>query len=114
MRFLLITAPMYNFTISSHLKHYFDFIARVGHTFKYTEQGSVGLLKNKRAYILTSRGGFYKDTAADTMVPYLSLFLNFIGITDIKFIFAEGVALGAESVEQANLQAQEHIKHLVN
>lgn len=62
------------------------------HTFKYTEQGSVGLLKDKRAYVLTSRGGIYKDTPADTMVPYLTLFLNFIGISDIEFIFAEGTA----------------------
>lgn len=111
---IVIAAPMYNFTISSYLKHYFDFIARSGHTFKYTEQGSVGLLKDKRAYVLTSRGGIYKDTPADTMVPYLTLFLNFIGISDIEFIFAEGTALGPDSVLQAHQQAQEHINNIIN
>ena len=111
---IVIAAPMYNFTISSHLKHYFDFIARSGHTFKYTEQGSVGLLENKRAFVLTSRGGIYKDTPADTMVPYMTLFLNFLGIKDVEFIFAEGTALGTDSVEKAHEQAQLHIDNLVD
>lgn len=110
---IVIAAPMYNFTISSHLKHYFDFIARSGHTFKYTEQGSVGLLENKRAFVLTSRGGIYKDTPTDTMVPYMTLFLNFIGIKDVEFIFAEGTALGTDSVEKAHRHAQQHINDLV-
>lgn len=110
---IVIAAPMYNFTIPSHLKHYFDFIARSGHTFKYTEQGSVGLLENKRAFVLTSRGGIYKDTPADTMVPYMTLFLNFLGIKDVEFIFAEGTALGTDSVEKAHQHAQQHINDLV-
>ncbi|MFD1091578.1 FMN-dependent NADH-azoreductase [Providencia vermicola] len=110
---IVIAAPMYNFTIPSHLKHYFDFIARSGHTFKYTEQGSVGLLENKRAFVLTSRGGIYKDTPADTMVPYMTLFLNFLGIKDVEFIFAEGTALGNDSVEKAHQQAQQHINGLI-
>ncbi|HGV3501359.1 FMN-dependent NADH-azoreductase [Providencia sp. SKLX074055] len=110
---IVIAAPMYNFTIPSHLKHYFDFIARSGHTFKYTEQGSVGLLENKRAFVLTSRGGIYKDTPADTMVPYMTLFLNFLGIKDIEFVFAEGTALGNGSVEKAHQQAQQHINSLI-
>ncbi|SUC46927.1 FMN-dependent NADH-azoreductase [Providencia stuartii] len=84
---------MYNLNIPSHLKNYFDFIARAGETFKYTEQGSVGLLENKRAFVLTSRGGIYKDTASDIIVPFLKLFLNFIGITDIEFIFAGGYCI---------------------
>lgn len=110
---LVITAPMYNFSVPSQLKHYFDFIARSGHTFKYTEQGSVGLLNNKRAYVLTSRGGIYKDTPTDTMVPYITLFLNFIGITDIEFVFAEGTALSAESAEKAQSHAKNHIDSLI-
>ncbi|MEQ4673109.1 FMN-dependent NADH-azoreductase [Providencia vermicola] len=110
---IVIAAPMYNFTIPSHLKHYFDFIARSGHTFKYTEQGSVGLLENKRAFVLTSRGGIYKDTPTDTMVPYMTLFLNFLGIKDVEFIFAEGTALGNDSVEKAHQQAQQHINGLI-
>ncbi|MEQ4619929.1 FMN-dependent NADH-azoreductase [Providencia vermicola] len=110
---VVITAPMYNFTVPSHLKNYFDFIARSGETFKYTEQGSVGLLENKRAIVLTSRGGIYKDTPSDIMVPFLTLFLNFIGIQDIEFIFAEGTALGAESAEKAQQQARQCIDKVI-
>lgn len=106
---IVITAPMYNFTISTQLKNYFDFIARSGETFKYTEQGPVGLLENKRAFVLTSRGGFRKDTPIDTMVPYLTLFLNFVGINNIEFIFAEGTALGTEFAEKAQLLARQSI-----
>lgn len=110
---IVITAPMYNFTIPSQLKNYFDFIARSGETFKYTEQGSVGLLENKRAFVLTSRGGIHKDTSIDTMVPYLTLFLNFVGIKNIEFIFAEGTALGVESAENAQLLARQSIDMVI-
>lgn len=110
---IVITAPMYNFTIPSQLKNYFDFIARSGETFKYTEQGSVGLLENKRAFVLTSRGGIHKDTPIDTMVPYLTLFLNFVGIKNIEFIFAEGTALGVESAENAQLLARQSIDMVI-
>ncbi|EMF4672732.1 FMN-dependent NADH-azoreductase [Providencia stuartii] len=110
---IVITAPMYNLNIPSHLKNYFDFIARAGETFKYTEQGSVGLLENKRAFVLTSRGGIYKDTASDIIVPFLKLFLNFIGITDIEFIFAEGTALGTESAEKAQQDARQCIDTVI-
>ncbi|EKT62709.1 azoreductase [Providencia burhodogranariea DSM 19968] len=77
---IVITSPMCDFSLPSQLKNDFDFIARSGETFKYTEQGPVGLIENKRAFVLTSRGGIHKDTPIDTMVPYSTLFLNFVGI----------------------------------
>ncbi|MCW2254809.1 FMN-dependent NADH-azoreductase [Providencia alcalifaciens] len=100
---------MYNFTIPSQLKNYFDFIARSGETFKYTEQGPVGLLENKRPFVSTRRGGIHKDTPIDTMVPYLILFLNFVGLKNIEFIFAEGTTLGTEFAEKAQRLARQSI-----
>ncbi|SFN71859.1 FMN-dependent NADH-azoreductase [Xenorhabdus japonica] len=102
---IVITAPMYNFTIPTQLKAYFDLIARAGMTFRYTETGPEGLLKGKRAIILTSRGGIHKDSQTDVMTPYLRIFLGFIGITDVEFVFAEGLAMGAESANQAHQDA---------
>ncbi|MDC9596317.1 FMN-dependent NADH-azoreductase [Xenorhabdus anantnagensis] len=102
---IVITAPMYNFTIPTQLKAYFDLIARAGVTFRYTETGPEGLLKGKRAIILTSRGGIHKDSQTDVMTPYLRIFLGFIGITDVEFVFAEGLAMGTESANQAHQDA---------
>ena len=68
---LVFTAPMYNFAIPSQLKNYFDLIARAGVTFRYSEQGPEGLVKNKRALILTTRGGIHKDTPSDLVTQYL-------------------------------------------
>ncbi|MGL6017630.1 MAG: FMN-dependent NADH-azoreductase, partial [Gibbsiella quercinecans] len=84
---IVIAAPMYNFNISTQLKNYFDLIARAGVTFRYTENGPEGLVKGKRAIILTSRGGIHKGTPTDLVEPYLRLFLSFIGITDVEFVF---------------------------
>lgn len=103
---LVIAAPMYNFNISTQLKNYFDLIARAGVTFRYTENGPEGLLKNKRAIILTSRGGIHKGTATDLIEPYLRLFLGFIGITEVEFVFAEGIAYGPEVASKAQEDAK--------
>ncbi|MFC3395469.1 FMN-dependent NADH-azoreductase [Brenneria rubrifaciens] len=98
---IVIAAPMYNFNISTQLKNYFDLIARAGVTFRYTEQGPEGLVKGKRAIVLTSRGGIHKDTPSDLLEPYLRLFLGFIGITDVEFVFAEGIAYGPDVAQKA-------------
>ncbi|MDC9593011.1 FMN-dependent NADH-azoreductase [Xenorhabdus sp. IM139775] len=110
---IVITAPMYNFTIPTQLKTYFDLIARAGVTFQYTEKGPEGLLKGKRAVILTSRGGIHKNSQTDVMTPYLRTFLGFIGITDVEFVFAEGLALGAESATQTHQNARDTIDNIV-
>ncbi len=94
---IVINAPMYNFNIPTQLKNYFDLVARAGVTFRYTENGPEGLVKGKRAIVLTSRGGIHKDTPTDLVAPYMTLFLGFIGITDVNFVFAEGIAYGPEA-----------------
>jgi FMN-dependent NADH-azoreductase len=95
---LVIGAPMYNFGISSVLKAWFDHIARAGVTFKYTENGPVGLLTGKKAYIAVATGGVYSEgdyKAADFVTPYIKTVLAFIGITDVQIVWAEGFAMAA-------------------
>ncbi|BEM33239.1 FMN-dependent NADH-azoreductase [Serratia sp. Lou2A] len=110
---IVIAAPMYNFNIPTQLKNYFDLVARAGVTFRYTENGPEGLVKNKRAVILTSRGGIHKGTPTDLVEPYLRLFLGFIGITDVEFVFAEGIAYGPEVATKAQEDAKAALSQVV-
>ena len=110
---VVIAAPMYNFNIPTQLKNYFDLIARAGVTFRYTESGPEGLVTDKRAVILSSRGGIHKDTPTDLLTPYVKLFLGFIGITDVNFVFAEGIAYGPEVATKAANDAKDAIKQIV-
>jgi FMN-dependent NADH-azoreductase len=103
---IVISAPMYNFNIPTQLKNYFDLVARAGVTFKYTEKGPEGLIKGKRVIVLTSRGGIHKDTPSDLVAPYLNLFLGFLGMTDVEFVFAEGIAYGPEVAAKAQADAK--------
>ncbi|MGA9618623.1 MAG: FMN-dependent NADH-azoreductase [Serratia proteamaculans] len=98
---LIISAPMYNFNIPTQLKIYFDLIARAGQTFRYTSEGSEGLVTGKKAIVISSRGGIHAETPTDLITPYLKLFLGFIGITDVEFVLAEGFAYGPEAAEKA-------------
>ena len=91
---LVIGVPMYNFSIPSQLKAYFDHLARAGVTFKYTEKGPVGLLQNKPVYIITTRGGIHKDLPSDSQTGFVQTFLGFLGLTDVQFIYAEGLNMG--------------------
>ena len=100
---IVIAAPMYNFNISTQLKNYFDLVARAGVTFRYTEAGPEGLLKGKKVYVLTSRGGIHKDTDTDLVTPYLRVFLGFIGLTDVEFVFEEGIAYGPDMATKAQI-----------
>lgn len=110
---VVIAAPMYNFNIPTQLKNYFDLIARAGVTFRYTEAGPEGLVKGKKAVVITSRGGIHKDTSTDLLTPYVKLFLGFIGITDVEFVFAEGIAYGPEVASKATAEAKDAIKQIV-
>ena len=103
---LVLGVPMYNFGVPVQLKSWIDAIARVGVTFRYTEQGPEGLLKGKQVYIALARGGLYRDTAKDAQVPYLKNVLGFLGMTDVRLIYAEGLAMGADAAEQGFAQAQ--------
>ena len=88
---LIIATPMYNFTVPATLKTWIDLVARAGVTFKYTENGPVGLLENKKAYIVATTGGTPIGSDYDMLTPYLKLFLGFIGITDVTVISADGL-----------------------
>lgn len=104
---LVIGAPLYNFGISSLLKAWIDHIARAGVTFRYSENGPEGLVKNKKVYIAMSSGGIYSSgpmQAYDFVSPYLRTILGFLGMTDVEVVRAEGTSLAtakAEAVENA-------------
>lgn len=98
---LVINAPMYNFNIPAQLKSYFDFIARAGVTFRYTSEGPVGLVKGKKAIVILTTGGLHKNSSTDLVKNYLQVMLGFIGILDVKFVYAEGLAMGEQWVSQA-------------
>ncbi len=108
----VIAAPMYNFNIPTQLKNYFDLVARAGVTFRYTEAGPEGLITGKRAIIISSRGGIHKDTPSDLLTPYLKLFLGFLGIADVEFVFAEGIAYGPEVAAKATDDAKKSLEQL--
>jgi len=110
---VVIAAPMYNFNIPTQLKNYFDLIARAGVTFRYTEAGPEGLVTGKKAVVISSRGGIHKDTPSDLLTPYVKLFLGFIGITDVEFVFAEGIAYGPEVASKATAEAKDTIAQIV-
>ena len=103
---IVIGVPMYNFGVPVQLKTWIDAIARAGVTFRYTEKGPEGLLKGKKVYLALARGGLYRDTPADSQTPYLRSVLGFLGMTDVEFIYAEGLAMGAESATKAFVEAE--------
>ena len=98
--------PMYNFGLPSTLKAYFDHIGRAGETFKYTEKGPVGLLTGKKVYVFAARGGIYAGTPNDTQTPFIRTFLSFIGMDDIEFVYAEGLAISEASKQKGIARAQ--------
>jgi FMN-dependent NADH-azoreductase len=110
---IVLGLPMYNFGVPSTLKAYFDHVARAGVTFRYTDKGPVGLLTGKKAYVFAARGGIYQGTPRDTQTQYVRDFLAFLGITDVDFIYAEGLAISDASREAALLNARNSIERLV-
>jgi len=110
---LVIGLPMYNFGVPSQLKAYFDHIARAGVTFKYTEKGAVGLLGGRKAYVFAARGGRYAGTPADTQSAYVREFLAFLGVTDVEFVYAEGLAIGEAAKQQSLAAARTALRALV-
>jgi len=103
---IVIGAPMHNFGLSSGLKTWIDHVARVGRTFAYTDQGPKGMLTGKKVFVLGARGGNYSPDspahAMDFVTPYLKTVLGFIGLDDVTFIHAEGVASGGDGIENAH------------
>ena len=109
---LVIGMPMYNFGVPSTFKAWVDRLARAGVTFKYTENGPVGLLADKKVVVLAARGGQYVGTAKDTQTTYLKDFFAFVGLTDVEFVYAEGLAMGEESFNGAMDAATAQIRAL--
>lgn len=110
---VVIGAPMYNFTIPSQLKAWVDRILAAGKTFRYTEQGPVGLAGGKRVIVASSRGGVYSEGPAarvDFQEPYLRQVFRFIGIDAVEFVRAEGLNLGAEQRASAMTRAHRQIE----
>jgi len=106
---ILLAAPMYNFAIPTQLKSWFDHIARAGVTFRYTASGAEGLLGGKPVTVIATRGGFYAGTAADSQTPWLRTMLGFLGLTEVEFVYAEGIAISADHKAEALRQAREQI-----
>ena len=109
---IVLGLPMYNFGVPSQLKAYFDHVARAGVTFRYTDKGPVGLLTGKKAYVFATRGGVYAGTPLDTQTGYVRDFLRFIGITDVNFVYAEGLAINPQSREEGLARATAEIELL--
>ena len=106
---IVLGLPMYNFGVPSTLKAYFDHIARSGVTFKYTEKGAQGLLTGKQGFVFAARGGVYAGTPLDTQTGYVRDFLRFLGIVDVEFVYAEGLAMGDASKSEALAKASHAI-----
>ena len=110
---IVIGAPLYNFTIPSQLKAWIDRIAQIGRTFKYTDKGPVGLAGGKTVIVASSRGGMYSTSeggqAMEHQESYLKVVFGFFGITDVRFVRAEGVAMGPDAKALAFASADKDI-----
>jgi len=102
---LVIGAPMYNFTVPSTLKAWIDRIAVAGRTFRYTEKGPEGLAGGKRVIVVSTRGGLHTGAPTDFQEPYLRQIFAFLGINDVEFVRAEGVAYSPQHRSDAIDQA---------
>ncbi|MDZ4075589.1 MAG: FMN-dependent NADH-azoreductase [Hylemonella sp.] len=119
---IVVGAPLYNFSIPSQLKAWIDRVAQVGRTFKYTETGPVGLAGGKTVIVASTRGGVYSTSeggrAMEHQESYLQTVFGFFGITDVRYVRAEGVAMGdakkAEALDSATLQLKAATRKAAN
>lgn len=110
---IVIGAPMYNFTVPTQLKAWIDRIAVAGKTFRYTENGPEGLAGGKKVVIVSTAGGIHAGQASgQAHEDYLKLVLNFLGVTDIEIVRAEGLAYGEEPRANAFRAANAQIGEL--
>lgn len=109
---IVIGLPMYNFGVPSQFKAWMDHLARSGVSFRYTENGPEGLLDNKPVYVLAARGGFYANTDQDHQTPFIKQFFSMLGLTDIHFIYAEGVNISPEQKQRSLKTAHKEISRL--
>ena len=113
---IVLGLPLYNFGVPSSLKAYIDHIARAGVTFRYGEKGPQGLITGKKVYVCATRGGLYANTPLDTETAYVRDVLRFLGLTDVEFIYAEGLALSeavkAEALGKARALIRQSVQSL--
>ena len=113
---IVVGLPLYNFGVPSSFKAWIDHIARAGVTFRYGANGPQGLLTGKRAFVCATRGGVYAGTPLDTETVYVRDVLRFVGIGDVRFIHAEGLALGdaakAEALAKAGALIRQSVQSL--
>jgi FMN-dependent NADH-azoreductase len=112
---IVIGAPMYNFSIPTTLRAWFDHVLRAGETFRYSEAGPQGLLEGKKVIVVESRGGLYSEgpaQALDFQEPYLRHLLGFIGLTEVSFVRAERIGFGPEAREAAIAAATDSLRQL--
>jgi FMN-dependent NADH-azoreductase len=102
---VVVAAPMYNFGIPSTLKAWIDYVARAGVTFRYTSEGPEGLVRGKTLYVVTTRGGVHRDQKSDTEVPHLHTYFRFLGFSDIRTLYAEGLNMGQRDQQFADALA---------
>jgi len=114
---IVLAVPMYNFSIPSMLKAWIDHIARAGRTFRYTETGPEGLLKGKKVFVVTARGGVYSGEsparAFDFQEPYVRAVLGFLGLTDVTFLHLEGLKISPEAAAHGLARARAAIDGLL-
>jgi len=95
--YLVIGTPIYNFGIPASLKAWVDLICRARETFRYTEDGPMGLLKGKKAFVAVSSGGTRLHSEIDFAGGYLRQMLKFVGIEDVTFIEADAQMVEGEA-----------------
>ena len=114
---IVVGAPMYNFGIPSQLKAWIDRIAVRGKTFAYTEQGPKGLAGGKTVIIASARGGFYgagsPAAGMDHQESYLRTVFGFLGVTDVRFVRAEGLNVSPENKQKALEAAERDLVQLI-
>ncbi|ENZ1198042.1 NAD(P)H-dependent oxidoreductase [Acinetobacter baumannii] len=107
---LIIGAPMYNLNVPTQLKNWFDLVARVRQTFRYTQTYPQGLVEGVKAVVVSSRGGIHVGQETEAVTPYLKAVLGLMGIHDVDFIYAEGLDMQAyrsNALDLANQQVKE-------
>jgi FMN-dependent NADH-azoreductase len=116
---VVLAVPMHNFGLPAALKSWIDHIVRAGRTFSYSAAGPAGLLNDKKAILVVSRGGIYSEgpmKAFDFQETYLRSVLGFIGVTDVQAVRVEGVAMGADALtnamSSASAQAEEAVRSI--
>lgn len=110
---IVLTVPMYNFNVPSTLKTWVDYIARAGVTFRYTEMGPEGLLTGKKVYVVMTRGGVYLGSKKDTLSGFMETILSFFGLTDVEYIYAEGLKMGEDPRNEALEKVDARLKQLL-